>query len=649
MAYLANILVVDDEKGTLDTLVGVLEGEGHRAVGFQSGAEAIRSLVAEEASADIDIVISDLKLPDMSGLEILMALKKIKPDAAFILMTGYATVETAIEAVNKGAFTYHMKPLDLDALGNSIRNAVRHQELLAENKKLLDRLQRMNKELTISNRELQNAAERVRLSEIKYRTVVEQAGDGIFIVDPENGNFVEVNPRMEALTGYCREELLNLIMPMLHPESEQTAGMGLLGRTLEHGHGGADYLSFQQKNGDRIPVDLNTNLVEYEGRSVVLGIARDVTERKTVEERVRETSRLVSVGDLAAGVAHEINNPLTIILGFSQLLMARELPDQVGSHVERIYTEAQRAAKIVQNLISFAWRRRPEKQYMDVTAVLQRALELKSYDFKVNNIEVSALWDRDLPLTMVDEYQMTQSIINIMNNAEQAMYEAHQGGRLTIRASRSDDRIKVTIADDGPGILVEHLRKIFDPFFTTREVGSGTGLGLSICYGVIRQHGGTIWAESVPDGGTTVCITLPISRARSWEDSESGEEFVSTKHLLVVEDEPHLRDLLADALAIERYMVDMAEDELEARRKLGKHPYDCVVLDLKASKDGGWRRCRLIEDCDRDMAGRVIFVAGNEDGAWAEATGNPMVREPFSIEELRRQILGPREMAPAYR
>ena len=250
---------------------------------------------------------------------------------------------------------------------------------------------------------------------------------------------------------------------------------------------------------------------------------------------------------------------------------------------------------------------------------------------------------------MVDEYQMTQAIINIMHNAEQAMYEAHQGGQLTVHAVRSEDKIKISIADDGPGIFVEHLRKIFDPFFTTREVGSGTGLGLSICYGVIRQHGGTIWAESVPDGGTTVCITLPISGSRSREDSESVEAFVSAKHLLVIEDEPHLRDLLADALAIERYTVDMAENELEARRKLGKHPYDCVVLDLKASKDGGRHPYRLIEDCDREMAGKVIFVAGNDDGAWAEATGNPVMREPFSIEELRRHILGPREMSSAYR
>ena len=380
-----------------------------------------------------------------------------------------------------------------------------------ENRELLERLQSSNERLTLSNAQLQAAAEHLQQSENKYRTVVERAADGIFIVAPESGRFIELNPSMEILTGYPREELLAMILPLLLPEGEQLAAIELLNRTVERGRGAAEYLSFRKKNGKRISIDLNTTLVEYQAGKAVLGIARDITERKAVEERLRETSRLISVGELAAGVAHEINNPLTIILGFSQLLSSRDLPEPMGDQIQRIYSEAQRTAKIVQNLLSFARRREPEKRYLAVTEILERALELKSHDFKMDaNIEVARRWAPNLPRIMADEHQMIQVILNILTNAEHAMTESGSGGKLDIGADRVDNKLRISFTDDGPGISGEQLRRIFDPSFTTKEVGKGTGLGLSICYGIVRQHGGEIWAESSPDKGATFYIELPI-------------------------------------------------------------------------------------------------------------------------------------------
>ena len=436
-----------------------------------------------------------------------------------------------------------------------------------ENRELLERLQSSNERLTLSNAQLQAAAEHLQQSENKYRTVVERAADGIFIVAPESGRFIELNPSMEILTGYSREELLAMILPLLLPEGEQLAAIEMLNRTVERGRGAAEYLSFRKKNGKRISIDLNTTLVEYQAGKAVLGIARDITERKAVEERLRETSRLISVRELVAGVAHEINNRLTIILGFSQLLSSRDLPEPMGDQVQRIYSEAQRTAKIVQNLLSFARRREPEKRYLAVTEILERALELKSHDFKMDDIEVARRWAPNLPRIMADEHQMIQVILNILTNAEHAMTESGSGGKLDIGADRVDNKLRISFTDDGPGISGEQLRRIFDPSFTTKEVGKGTGLGLSICYGIVRQHGGEIWAESSPDKGATFYIELPIVAPGGEVRAEDivlkhGPGF--TKHLLVVDDEPNMRNFLSDALASEHYTVDSAQDGEEA-------------------------------------------------------------------------------------
>ena len=593
-----------------------------------------------------NIVVSDLKLPDISGLDILLALKKFNPDAAFILMTGHASLETAIEAVNRGAFAYHVKPLDMEALNNSVRNALKQQQLLAENRDLLDRLQLSNKELTKSNTKLRTTTEQLQQSELKYRTVVEQSADGIFIAEVHNGRFIEANPSMEALTGYCREELLQLSLPLLHAEAEQVSATNSVGRMLEDDPAASNYLSLRKKDGRQVSVDLNTNVVEYQGRRVALGIIRDITERRREEERLRETARLVSIGELAAGVAHEINNPLTVVIGFSEILLAKDLPEPEGSRVQRIYSEAQRAAKIVQNLLSFARRREPEKRYVDVAAILERALELKAYDFKVSNIQVVSEWATDLPHTMVDEHQLVQAILNIMTNAEQAMMKSNDEGEMGIRVGRSGDRIRISISDDGPGIPQEHLYRIFDPFFTTKEVGTGTGLGLSICYGIIRQHGGEIWAESVPGKGATFHIEIPVSGPvgeMPHEEPQSAHSPGSVKQILVVDDEPNIRNLLVEALSTEHYTVDQTADGQEAWHKLQRKSYDCVLMDLKMPGMSGQQLYKLITESHLELARKVVFITGDtvspETSAFIEATGNPALNKPFSIEELRKQIL----------
>ena len=227
---------------------------------------------------------------------------------------------------------------------------------------------------------------------------------------------------------------------------------------------------------------------------------RDHTEERLLQERLLQSEKMASVGQLVSGVAHELNNPLTGVMGFAQLLLARDLDDTVRAQIQTIYGEAERAAKIVQNLLSFARRRKPTKEMADVNALLQRVLELRSYDFTIRNISLDMTLDPRMARVWVDPDQIQQVFFNVIKNAEQAMIDAHGGGKLTVVTRGTDDGVRISIADDGPGIPPDIQRRIFDPFFTTKEAGQGTGLGLTICYSIIDEHGGRIWTENLPGG-----------------------------------------------------------------------------------------------------------------------------------------------------
>jgi len=249
-----------------------------------------------------------------------------------------------------------------------------------------------------------------------------------------------------------------------------------------------------------------------------LEIGRNITERKQAEEREKEmqrelllSSRLASIGELAAGVAHQLNNPLTGILGFSQRILRKVTDQETSQDLKKIYGEAERAAKIVQNLLTFARRRQPKKEYSDVNNVVRNALELRAYELKTSNIEVTIKLAPSLPKIMLDFHQMQEVFLNLILNAEQAMTEANGGGKLIIKTEKNKEYVRCTFSDDGPGIPAERLDNIFDPFFTTKGERGGTGLGLSVCHGIIGEHGGKIYAKSKPRKGATFFVELPIT------------------------------------------------------------------------------------------------------------------------------------------
>lgn len=378
---------------------------------------------------------------------------------------------------------------------------------------------------TISN-QMAMAIENVRLyaevkqSEEKLRLVYESMTEGIAILDLD-GNITQVNKSMLLMHGYSdRAELLGRRLVELVASSDRSSAKTHLMRALQEGSSGNTGLAFLRKDGSIFSVELNATVLRDAAGSTagLVVVTRDITERKQAEENERKlqqelnlSSRMASIGELAAGVAHEINNPLTGIIGFSQRLLRKSADDTVKRDLERIHNEALRAAKVVDNLRTFARRKEPKMERSDINEILRKALELRSYELKANSIEVLTDLSPSLPSTMVDFHQIQQVFLNIILNAEQAMTEVNRNGKLIIKTEEAQGCIRISFTDEGPGISPENLDRLFTPFFTTRGERGGIGLGLSICHGIMTKHGGKIYAKSKLGEGATFFVELPLT------------------------------------------------------------------------------------------------------------------------------------------
>lgn len=395
----------------------------------------------------------------------------------------------------------------------------------------------------------------------------------------------------------------------------------------------------------------HVNLIACRQGPVTLVALRDHTEERLLQERLLQSEKMASVGQLVSGVAHELNNPLTGVMGFAQLLLARDLDETVRSQIQTIYGEAERAAKIVQNLLSFARRRKPSKEMADLNALIQRVLELRSYDFTIRNINLDMTLDTRMARVWVDPDQVQQVLFNLIKNAEQAMIDAHGGGKLTVITRGSPEGVRLSIGDDGPGITPEIQRRIFDPFFTTKDAGEGTGLGLTICYSIIDEHGGRIWTENQPGGGAVFHVELPVGVP---DESERGPGMnrgsvavadppaVSGRRILVVDDEESIRLLLHDILRLDRHEVSIASSGLEAAALTAGEQFDVIITDMKMPGMDGASFYREVRQRDPAQARRIIFITGDtvspDTRAFLQRVSNPVLSKPFKIGPLRDAI-----------
>ena len=376
-------------------------------------------------------------------------------------------------------------------------------------------------------------------------------------------------------------------------------------------------------------------------KSVLLEETREAYESlRCAQEQLLQSEKMAAVGQLISGVAHELNNPLTAILGYSQLLKSEELMNARGAdYLEKLYKQAQRTHHIVQNLLSFARQHKPERTPVDLNQILEDTLTLREYDMNLNNIRIHREFSNGLPPTGGDFHQLQQVFLNILNNAVDAIGEKGGKGEIWVRTDLMENRVRTEITDSGPGVQNPH--RVFDPFYTTKPVGKGTGLGLSICYGIVKEHGGEIQVRNSPPRGATFTILLPMlpsDRTAEPKPPSRVRESISAK-VLVVDDEETVLQLEHEVLRARGVTVKLARSGKEAIEHLRRETLDVVVADIKMTGEiSALAMYQWIERNRPELSGRVVFTAssGRDDEATASLrqSGCPVVSKPFAIEQL---------------
>src|SRR5437879_358364 len=353
-----------------------------------------------------------------------------------------------------------------------------------------------------------------------------------------------------------------------------------------------------------------------------------------------------AVGQLIAGVAHELNNPLTAILGYAQLLESEGLNDRASDFVRKLFKQAQRTHRVVQNLLSFARQRTPQKQEVDIRKVLEETLALRDYDLKVNNITLERDLEPDLPAVTGDPHQLEQVFLNIINNAVDAILETGQGGTLKVRVSDQNGQLRAEFRDNGAGI--KDPKRIFDPFYTTKSVGKGTGLGLSICYGIVKEHGGDILASNNAEGGATIEVKLPAAAAAVAEPEAAKpaprlHEGAIHGRVLLVEEEEAVLEFERDVLTGAGAAAVTAKNAQDVKTRMLSEPFDAIIMSGKmanqwtAKESYPW----LKENC-AGMEEHVLYTFSNSvepgDGrTFLQENNIPYLVKPFEVAELISQ------------
>ena len=499
--------------------------------------------------------------------------------------------------------------------------------------------------------------EALRQSEEKYRTVMENIEEAYFEVDLA-GNYTFFNDALCRQLGYSREELMGMNYGVYTPPERQKKAFETYNRIYRTGEPAEIFDAIQiRKDGKQIFVESSAAPIRNQKGEIVgfRGVTRDITERKQAEEEKRQleqkaqlASRLASVGELASGVAHEINNPLTGVIGYAHLLLARkDIPKDMIRDVEIINEGAQRVASIVKKLLAFARQTRPEQRYVNINELIHNTLDLQAYALASNNIKVSLQLARDIPMTIADPGQLQQVFLNLIMNAETAMKLARGRGKLSIKTEHSDNTIRISFKDTGPGIAKETMESIFDPFFTTREVGQGTGLGLSVCHGIVAEHKGRIWVESDLGKGATFIVELPIvTEDKQLEMPEpviiEEPKKVAKAKILVVDDEPVIRQLISQVLGEEGHEVETIDNAADALKMVNSKRYRLILLDIKMPGMSGVELYKKFQKIAPSITKRVVFITGDVMGkrtmAFLDKTKAPCLMKPFDAKQLKTDI-----------
>ena len=472
--------------------------------------------------------------------------------------------------------------------------------------------------------------------------VIEHMADGVMVLDVHN-RIVDINPSARAMLGIGNTPVIGVVAGRILaqwpdivaryrdvPEAQEELRLD--------GADGLRYLDLRIS-------PLRDRSARLKGRLIVVS---DVTARRRTEEALRQNEKLASLGQLLAGVAHELNNPLSVIVGHTTLLLRANLGDAgAAARVEKIATAAERCGRIVKSFLAIARQRVTEHSTTDVNRVLHEAVDFLAYQLDVDEVAVTFDLARELPPIWADPHQLHQVVLNLLTNARHAL-RAVNGPRRVVISSRYDparERVRFTIADNGPGIPVALRHRIFEPFFTTKSAGMGSGLGLSVCRGIIAAHEGSIAVETADGGGAAFVVELPLATGASatvHEEPRERADVIRGKRILLVDDEITVAEVLAELLAFDDHEVTIAGNGAIALELLEAQRFDLVISDLRMPVLDGPALYRRLQLQDPGIRDRFVFLTGDtlsaDTNAFLHSTGAATLTKPFEGEVVRRVV-----------
>jgi two-component system NtrC family sensor kinase len=496
-----------------------------------------------------------------------------------------------------------------------------------------------------------------------FARLFEAVHEGVYIgtIGPDATSTIAANPHLKLIFGYASDTPEAAVRPFDAERFVDPQARAALVERLTTDGAVSDYL-LRLRRADHVAVWVevtgHAEPASADGAIRIEALVRDVSERKKLDDETRDiyhqllqAEKMAALGQTISGVAHELNNPLATILSWSERLTEKgALEPSMRRGLETIFGEAERAARIVRNLLTFARKRQTTRSMVDVNQVVRETLALRAYEQRVTNITVIDALAAGLPPVFADGHQIQQVLLNLVINAEQAMLSAHGRGILVVRTwhDAPNESVVLEINDDGPGVPEELQSKIFDPFFTTKEVGKGTGLGLTVAYAIIQEHGGRIRLESRPPAGASFFVEMPVtgSEAPSLPLARSTPEPAPAPatgaSILVVEDETALATAVGDALRDAGYLVERATDGEDALTLINERRFDLVVCDLKMPRLDGKSFYRALAAAAPGMSRRVIFVTGDVAGTDAEQfldeSGCRWLAKPFRLADLLKAV-----------
>jgi PAS domain S-box-containing protein len=626
-------LIVDDSEDDALLILRELHRSGYKVTHRQvQTAEGMAEALAREPW---DVVLSDYSMPRFSAPAALEVLKASGIDLPFIIVSGTIGEETAVAALKAGAHDFLLK------------------SQLARFVPALDRELREAE----GRRERRRAVEALRENELKYRRIVETANEGIWMIDAQSRT-TYANRRMAEMLGATPEALIGKSLFDFTREEWKETVRANLDPKHPAGTDQPDIL-FCRVDGSGFWGRLSTNHIrDDDGNDIgALAMVTDVTEQKKLQEQLMVSDRMASIGTLAAGVAHEINNPLAAVLANLQLGV-RDLDEALehspdNSQLRNVHEglldaldAAERVRSIVRDLKVLSRSQDEKSSPVDVEHVVESSLRMVGIEIRHRARLVKDF--RPLPLVMANESRLGQVCLNLLVNAAQAIDEGHIESN-EIRVSTYTDshgRVVIEIRDTGGGMPAEVLRRLFTPFFTTKPIGVGTGLGLSICHRIISSLGGEITVESIVGKGTTFRVFLPPApdgtKAGPPVEVQATEPPARRGRILVVDDEPSilstLRRILADA-----HDVTSTTSALDAIRRIASgERYDVILCDLIMPHVTGMDFYAELMQFEPEQARRVVFLTGGAFSprarSFLDEVPNLRLEKPFNQVDLKRVV-----------